>query len=88
MRARHAFDVQEVVVDSVNQKPSENPPGTVEALPAVALPTEFEVASIKPTNPDMKMGSFLVQPGGRLVAEGLPLRFLISRAFNTNANEH
>jgi hypothetical protein len=38
---------------SDNQKPSENPPGTAEALPVIPL----------------------------------PLRFLISRAFNTNNNE-
>jgi uncharacterized protein (TIGR03435 family) len=76
-----------LMVDSVNQKPSENPPGTAEILPPVAVPTEFEVATIKPTSPDMKMGRFQMQPGGRLVTEGLPLRFLISRAFNTNSNE-
>ncbi len=28
-----------------------------------------------------------MQPGGRLVAHGIPLRFLINRAFNTNNNE-
>ena len=28
-----------------------------------------------------------MQPGGRLVAEGMPLRFLINRAFNTNNND-
>lgn len=76
-----------IVVDSVNRTPSGNPPGTAEALPAIPLPSEFEVASVKPTDPNAKMGRFQIQPGGRLVVEGLPLRFLISRAFNTNNND-
>jgi uncharacterized protein (TIGR03435 family) len=28
-----------------------------------------------------------MQPGGRLVVDGMPMRFLISRAFNTNNND-
>jgi uncharacterized protein (TIGR03435 family) len=78
-----------IVVDSVNQKPSDNPPGTAEALPSIPAPTEFEVATIKPVDPGtgMRMSRFQMQPGGRLVVEGMPLRFLINRAFNTNNNE-
>ncbi len=76
-----------LVVESVNQKPSENPPGTAEALPPMAAPEAFEVASVKPSNPDSRNSRFQMQPGGRLNAEGVPLRFLIARAFNTNNNE-
>lgn len=76
-----------LVVDSVNQKPSENPAGTAEALATIPLPTEFEVATIKATSPDSRAQRFQVQPGGRLVVEGLPLQFLITRAFNTASNE-
>ena len=76
-----------IVVDSVNRKPTENPAGVAEALPSIPAPTEFEVASIKPTDPNQRMGRFQMQPGGRLVAEGMPLRFLINRAFNTNNND-
>jgi uncharacterized protein (TIGR03435 family) len=76
-----------IVVDSVNQKPRENPPEVAEALPVIPAPAEFEVASIKPTDPDLRMGRFQMQPGGRLIAEGMGLRFLINRAFNTNNNE-
>jgi len=72
-----------LVVESVDRKPSENPPGTAEALPLIAMPTEFEVASVKPTDPDRRMGRYQIQPGGRVVIEGMVLRFLISRAFNT-----
>jgi len=76
-----------MVVDSVNQKPSENPPGLAEALPPIPVPTEFEVASVKPTDPSERGGRFQMQPGGRLNAMGLPMRFLIARAFATNNND-
>ena len=76
-----------LVVESVNQKPSGNPPGTAEALPTIAAPTEFEVATVKASNPDSRGGRFQMQPGGRLNSEGMPLRFLITRAFNTNSND-
>src|SRR5262249_10249755 len=56
-------------------------------LPAIAPPTEFEVATIKASSPDSRGGRFQMQPGGRLTSEGMPLRFLISRAFNTNTND-
>jgi uncharacterized protein (TIGR03435 family) len=72
-----------LVVESVNRKPSENPPGTAEALPPISVPTEFEVASIKPTEPAFRGGRYQIQPGGRVVVEGMTLRFLIDRAFNT-----
>ena len=47
-----------IVVDSVNEKPSDNPPGLAEALPPIPIPTEFEVASVKPTDPSVRMGNF------------------------------
>jgi uncharacterized protein (TIGR03435 family) len=71
-----------LVVESVNRKPVENPPGTAEAIPPIAAPAEFEVASIKASSPDSRGGRFQMQPGGRLNSEGMPLRFLITRAFN------
>ena len=76
-----------IVVAGVNEKPSANPPGVAEALPAIPTPTEFEVASVKPTDPDARMGRYQMQPGGRLNVQGMAMRFLISRAFNTNNNE-
>jgi len=76
-----------IVVDSVNRKPSENPPGTAEALPAIPVPTEFEVASIKPSEPPTpsapRIMGFRMQPGGRFIADGMTLRMLVTRAFNT-----
>jgi len=76
-----------IVVDRVNEKPSENPPGTAEVLPVIPAPTEFDVASVKPAAQDVGMSNFRIQPGGRLDAKGMPLGFLIRRAFNTNNND-
>ena len=76
-----------IVVDSVNRKPSDNPPGVAEVLPTIPPPSEFEVADVKPTGPDARMGGIRIQPGGRLVVQGMPMRSLINRAFNTNNSD-
>ena len=76
-----------MVVDSVESTPTPNPPGLAEALPAIPAPTEFEVADVKPADPGGRGGRFQMQPGGRLIAENMPMRFLLSRAFNTFNNE-
>jgi uncharacterized protein (TIGR03435 family) len=68
------------VIDGVNQAPAPNPAGITLNLPA--LPTEFEVAEIKPTAPDFRFGNFRPQRGGRVTIEGLPLRNLIQQAWN------
>jgi len=73
-----------ILVDSVSRKPSDNPPGVAEALPPTKAPTEFEVADVKPTGPDGRMGPIQMRPGGRFTSQGRPLRFLIMRAFNSN----
>jgi uncharacterized protein (TIGR03435 family) len=80
-----------LVVESVDRAPTPNPPGTAEALPRLPAPTAFEVASIKATpntgGPMAMMSRMQMQPGGRLVIEGMNLRFIINRAFNTNNND-
>jgi uncharacterized protein (TIGR03435 family) len=76
-----------IVVDSVNEKPSPNPPEVAETLPPIQLPSEFEVASIKPSDPGGRGGRSQTQPGGRLNIQGMPMRFLLLRAFNTNNRE-
>ncbi len=77
-----------IVVDSVNRKPSANPPGTAEALPPQPIPTEFEVASIKEAVLEGGRGPIMrrfgMQAGGRFEATASPLSFLVNRAFNTN----
>jgi len=76
------------VVDSVERTPAPNPPGTSDLLPPVVLPSEFEVASVKPTDPGAgRGGRYQMQQGGRLTAEGMNLRFLIQRAFNVFNND-
>lgn len=79
----HPLPVPVLIVDSVDEKPAPNPPGASEALPVAAPPTEFDVADIKPTDPSSMMGmiSMRMQPGGRFVASGMPLSFLVQRAF-------
>ena len=77
-----------IVVDSVERTPAPNPPGTADVLPPIVYPTEFEVASIKPIDASAgRGGRYSMQPGGRLVADGMALRFLIQRAFNSFNND-
>jgi uncharacterized protein (TIGR03435 family) len=74
-----------MVVDSVNQKPGENPPGTSDVLPFIPPPTEFEVASVKPADPGGRgMIGFRPQAGGRFTGTGMPMRLLLFQAFNVN----
>src|SRR4051794_26889377 len=71
-----------VVVDSVNQKPTADPPGAEEALKSVAAPAEFEVADVKPSDPDSKGMRFNIQAGGRVNISGLTLKVLIQQAWS------
>jgi uncharacterized protein (TIGR03435 family) len=74
-----------VVVDSVNQKPTENPPGVTKSLPVT--PREFEVADIKPSAPGVTEASGGGQPGGRIDARGMTLRALMRIAWNIDDND-
>ena len=65
-----------IVVDTVNQQPSPNAPDLAMVLPPIPVPTEFEVADVKPTDPEARMGRFQIQPGGRFISQGMALRFL------------
>jgi uncharacterized protein (TIGR03435 family) len=71
-----------IVVDSVNQKPTPNLPNVAEALHMPPPPTEFEVAEIKPTNPDFRGTRGQIQPGGRINLSGFTLKLLIQDAWN------
>src|SRR5215475_2137047 len=82
-----------LVVDQVNEKPSDNPPDLAKRLPPLP-PAEFEVADIKPVNPNTPMqqlfsGGIGVLPGGRVNLPGmfLPLRQLVMLAWNLNSND-
>ena len=73
-----------VVVDSVNEKPTENSPEVAASLPA-APPAEFEVAVIKPSLPDATPGGRI--DGGQVSLQATPLNFLIAFAWNLNPND-
>jgi uncharacterized protein (TIGR03435 family) len=72
-----------VIVESVNEKPTDNLPGVTAKLPVA--PTEFEVADIKPSDPNAsgpgRGGGF--QPGGRLDLRGITLKQLVVIAWDT-----
>lgn len=76
-----------IAVDSVNEKPTDNLPGVTEKMPTV--PTEFEVADIKPSNPaeagqGFVPGQCFFCPGGRVNIRQNTMADLISLAWNFN----
>ena len=71
-----------LVVDAANEKPAEDPPGTADILPPMLPPTEFDVVSVKASDPNARGGRFQILPGGRLSAQNMPLRIVIMYAFN------
>jgi len=83
----HPLPVAVLMVDSVDEKPGPNPPGVAEALPPVAMPTEFEVADIKLSDPEARGGMFRTMAGGRFTSTNLPVSFLVQRAFPGLSND-
>jgi len=73
-----------IVVDSVNQKPTDNPPGITTSLPPVA-PPEFEVANVKPSMPDAPQMARI--QNNRVDAQGLPLKTLVQVAWDINSDD-
>ena len=69
-----------LIDDSVNQKPTDNPPGVAQSLPPTP-PAEFEVAVIKPSMPDSQP-MFRVLPSGQVDLQGVPVKMLIAFAWN------
>jgi uncharacterized protein (TIGR03435 family) len=74
--------VSVVLVDSVNRRPTENLPNILEVLHIAPDPTEFEVAEIKPTDPEFTGRRLQIQPGGRVNVAGVTLKFLVQQAWN------
>jgi uncharacterized protein (TIGR03435 family) len=74
-----------LVVDSVDRKPSPNPPDVAASLP-VLPPPEFEVATIKPSAPDATNTRGQLEHG-RINVENMPLKNLIEIAWDLNADE-
>ena len=73
-----------IVVDSVNEKPTGNPPEVTRSLQPPP-PAEFEVAVIKPSGPDPRT-MFRIQPGGQVDLQGGTLKVLIAFAWNFDLN--
>lgn len=70
-----------LVVDSANQKPTDNAPDIASKLPP-APPATFEIAEIRPSRPDGQTRANF--SNGRLDAEAIPLKELIQAAWNIN----
>lgn len=68
-----------VVVESVDQKPTENASDVGAILPGVAAPKEFEVAIVKLTPPEVTNQRFQIQPSGRIDIENFDLKFIIQQ---------
>jgi uncharacterized protein (TIGR03435 family) len=69
-----------LVVDSVNQKPTDNPSGVAQNLPSPP-PAEFDVADIKLSPPEATPNVRL-QPGGRIDLEGITMKLMIQVAWD------
>ena len=74
-----------IIVDSVNQKPTDNPPGVAARLPPPP-PAEFEVADIKPTMPGVTQQLARIQ-NGRVDIQAFPLKQLLSLAWDINSDD-
>jgi uncharacterized protein (TIGR03435 family) len=70
-----------VVVDSVDRKPTPNSEEAMKSFPP--LPTEFEVASLKPSPPDARQGPPDIK-NGRLFVPVISLQNLIMVAWELN----
>ena len=69
-----------LVVDSADEAPTADSPEISKVLPVIPIPTAFEVADIKPANPDFKEGMMSMQPGGRFTSRGTMVQTLLLRA--------
>jgi uncharacterized protein (TIGR03435 family) len=72
-----------IVIDSVNQTPTPNAPGVQEGLPIAE--TEFEVATVRASKPDEKPNQRIL-PSGQLDFQAIPLKLMISFAFDMDAD--
>jgi uncharacterized protein (TIGR03435 family) len=69
-----------VVIDSVNEKPTDNLPGVAKLLPAREV--QFEVASVKPSRPDVHDGFSGATAGGGFEAKAETMRNLFATAWD------
>ena len=77
-----------LLVERANATPTANAPDVAAKLPP-APPVEFEVADIKPVDPNVQQTGPVqigVLPGGRVNLPGIPLRLVIGLAWNIPTN--
>jgi uncharacterized protein (TIGR03435 family) len=74
-----------LLVDSVNQKPTDNSSGIAASIPAPP-PMEFDVAEIKLSPPDAPTNIRLL-PGGRIEASGTTLKLIMQIAWDISMDE-
>ncbi|WP_263410833.1 TIGR03435 family protein [Terriglobus tenax] len=72
------------IVDSVSEKPSPNSPAVARELPP-RPPAQFDVASIKPSQPGENPMAMV--RNGQMNISSMPLRFLIVFAWDLNPND-
>ncbi len=65
-----------IVVDSVNRKPTANSADVIASLPS-SPPPQFEVATIKPTDPQFRGVNIQTPPNGQVNIQGVTLSFLL-----------
>jgi uncharacterized protein (TIGR03435 family) len=73
------------IVDSVNQKPTDNPSGVSASIPSPP-PMEFDVAEIKLSQPDAPVRTRLL-PGGRIEADGVTMKMILQLAWDITMDE-
>jgi uncharacterized protein (TIGR03435 family) len=71
-----------LVIDRVNEKPTDNAPDIAQELPPREL--EFEVADLKPSKPGEPGGGMRVTPGGGLEARAMDMRVLLAAAWDSD----
>src|SRR5258708_1096427 len=75
---------QVLIVDSVNQKPTANPPGLEKILPTPP-PAQFDVATIRPSKADAESRGTVTLDQVKLQATNL--KFMIAFAWDLNPND-
>jgi uncharacterized protein (TIGR03435 family) len=70
-----------IFVDSVNEAPTPNAADISKFLPPPPA-TEFDVAVIKPTNPDFKGIRLQILPSGQINIQGATLSFIIQQIYD------
>lgn len=73
-----------IVVDSANEKPTDNSPEVAKLLPGPP-PAEFDVAVIKPSAPGTTMDGRI--DGGQVSVKGVTLKFLVDYAWELNPSD-